>query len=124
MTMDKWAKPTGDTGSGTPNPLERIAALLRITGDVRIAEWVCRRAGGFYTKSPDGKSDESSDSVATATNQIAQDFAEMLSAIATAAADNAVTRAEAQDICTRWEHLKSVTETFVCCCEHRNFEVV
>jgi transcriptional regulator with XRE-family HTH domain len=120
----KWAEPTGDAGSGTPNPLERIAALLKITGDVRIAEWVCRCAGGFYTKSPAGKSDENSDSVITATNQIVQDFAEMLSAIATAAVDNAITPAESLDIRTRWEHLKSVTESFVCCCEHGNFEAV
>jgi len=120
----KWAEPAGDSGSGTPNPLERIAALLKITGDVRIAEWVCRRAGGFFTKSPHGNLDKNSDSVVTATNQIVQDFAEMLSAIATAAEDNAITPAESRDIRKRWEHLKTATESFVCCCEHGNFEAV
>lgn len=120
----KWAEPTGDTGSGTPNPLERIAAVLKVTKDIRIAEWVCRRAGGFFTKSPEAGSADTQDSVVLATNQIVQDFAEMLSAIATAAVDNKITAQETRDIRDRWEHLKTVTESFVCCCENGNFEAV
>lgn len=120
----KWAEPTGDSGSGTPNPLERIAALLKVTGDIRIAEWVCRNAGGFYTKSPDTVVAGDSNSVAVLTNQIVQDFAGMLSSIATAAMDDSIDSKESSDIRNRWEHLKSVTETFVCCCEHGNFDAV
>lgn len=118
----KWAEPSGEVGSGTPNPLERIAALLKITGDIRIAKWVCLRAGGFYIKSPEAAQSEGARSVVTETNQIVQDFAEMLSAIATAAVDNAITAEETRDIRNRWEHLKSATEAFVCCCERGNFE--
>lgn len=118
----KWAEPADDAGSGTPNPLERIAALLKVTGDVRIAEWVCRHAGGFYTKSPDTVATEDSHSVSVLTNRIVQDFAELLSSIATAAMDDAIDSKEAGDIRHRWEHLKSVTEAFVCCCEHGNFD--
>lgn len=81
----EWEEPSGDAGSGTPNPLERIAALLKVTGDIRITEWVCRMAGGFYTKSPDAVDNGESNSVATATNRIVQDLAGMLSAIANAA---------------------------------------
>lgn len=120
----KWAEPAGDAGSGTPNPLERIAALLKITGDIRIAEWVCRNAGGFYTKSPDTVATEDSHSVAASTNRIVQDFAGLLSSIATAAMDDAIDSKESGAIRSRWEHLKSVTETFVCCCEHGNFDEV
>jgi transcriptional regulator with XRE-family HTH domain len=120
----KWAEPVGDAGSGTPNPLERIAALLKVTGDIRIAEWVCRMAGGFYTKSPDAVDNSESNSVATATNRIVQDFAGMLSAIATAAMDDAIDSRETDDIRNRWENLKSETETFVCCCENGNFEAI
>ena len=118
----KWAEPAGDFGSGTPNPLERIAALLKITGDIRIAEWVCLRAGGFYVKSPSSDKNPEARSVVAATNRIVQEFAEMLSAIATAAVDNAITAGEATKIRQRWEHLKSATETFVCCCEHGRFD--
>ena len=97
---------------------------MKITGDVRIAEWVCRNAGGFYTKSPDTVATEDSHSVAVSTNRIVQDFAELLSSIATAAMDDSIDSKEAGDIRNRWEHLKSVTETFVCCCEHGNFDEV
>ncbi|QTN31084.1 helix-turn-helix transcriptional regulator [Akkermansiaceae bacterium] len=120
----KWAEPSGDRGSGTPNPLERIAALLKVTGDVRIAEWICRMAGGFYTRSPNAMVDGETDSVAVATNRIVQDFAGMLSSIATAAMDDRIDANETAEIRGRWENLKSVTETFVCCCEHGNFQAI
>jgi transcriptional regulator with XRE-family HTH domain len=120
----KWAEPAGEEGSGTPNPLERIAALLKITGDIRLAEWVCRRAGGFYIKSPEVAATERARSVVAETNLIVQDFAEMLSSIATAAVDNAISTEETRDIRARWERLKSATEAFVHCCESGNFEAV
>ncbi len=56
-----------------------------------------------------------------ATNQILQEFAELLHVVANAAADNQITNAEATDIRARWEELKSVTEGFVECCESGNF---
>jgi len=56
-----------------------------------------------------------------ATNEIVQEFADLLAVIATAAADNQITKVEAKNIRARWEELKSVTETFVACCEAGNF---
>jgi hypothetical protein len=56
-----------------------------------------------------------------ATNQIVQDFADLLAVIATAAGDNHVSKQEAKTIRARWEELKSVTEGFVACCEKGNF---
>ena len=41
--------------------------------------------------------------------------------IATAAADNEISKTESKTIRARWEELKSVTEGFVHCCEHGNF---
>ena len=41
--------------------------------------------------------------------------------IATAAADDQITQAEAKQIRARWEELKTVTEGFVACCEEGNF---
>jgi len=41
--------------------------------------------------------------------------------VASAAADNTVTPAEAKKIRQRWEQLKGATETFVHCCESGNF---
>ncbi len=57
-----------------------------------------------------------------ATNQIVQEFADLLNVIANAAHDNEVTGGEARQIRARWEQLKSVTEGFVAACEQGNFE--
>ena len=48
-----------------------------------------------------------------ATNDILQEFADMLATIARASADNAISEDEAKTIRRRWEELKSVTESFV-----------
>jgi len=114
----KWAEPAAE-GSGAANPLDRIEQLLRITGDWRLAQWICERAGGFFINNPRAK--PHAVALIPATNTIVQEFADMLAVIAAAATDNAITKAEAQDIRGRWEELKSVTEEFVQCCEAGNF---
>lgn len=108
----KWAEPpSDDSGSGASNPLDRIEQLLRATGDQRVAQWVCERAGGFFITNPEAKPHPYS--LIPATNDIVQEFADMLQVIALAAADQKVTPDEAKNIRARWEELKSVTEGFV-----------
>jgi hypothetical protein len=117
----KWAEPpAGDAGSGAANPLDRIAALIHSTGDPRIVHWICERAGGFFIKNPKAHWPHPLHLI-PATNQIVQEFADLLSVIAVAATDNSITRHEAKSIRARWEELKSVTEGFVRCCEEGNF---
>jgi hypothetical protein len=49
----KWAeKPEDESGSGAGSPLDRVGELIRITGDARVAQWVCEQAGGFYIRNP------------------------------------------------------------------------
>ena len=49
----KWAEPPDHAaGSGTSNPLDRIEALLTSTGDHRLVQWICQRAGGFFILNP------------------------------------------------------------------------
>jgi transcriptional regulator with XRE-family HTH domain len=116
----KWAEPDGGTGSGTVNLLDRIEALLRCTNDRRLIQWICQRAGGFFILNP--KTDKPHPSfLIPATNENVQEFADLLAVIATAAADNQITPNEAMAIRDRWEELKSVTESFVACCEQGNF---
>jgi hypothetical protein len=108
----KWAEPQGDTaGSGASNPLDRIAQLIKATGDTRIAQWVCEQAGGFFIKNPPVHA--TGQSLVPATNEIVNDFAQLLGVIATACADQEVTALEAKAIRARWEELKSATEGFV-----------
>lgn len=119
----KWAEPPQDeTGSGANNPLDRIEQLLRITGDTRIAQWVCERAGGFFITNPQNKPHDIN--LIPATNVIVQEFADMLGVIAVAAADNRISKDEAKAIRRRWEDLKSATESFVRHCEEGNFSAL
>jgi hypothetical protein len=119
----KWAEPPAEeTGSGANNPLDRIEQLLRITGDTRIAQWVCERAGGFFITNPKHKPHDYS--LTPTTNNIVQEFADMLGVIAMAAADSQISKDEAKAIRRRWEDLKSVTEGFVHHCEEGSFSAL
>ena len=114
----KWAQPPGPDG-GIGNPLDRIEALIQSTGDERIIQWICQRAGGFFIKNPANAPHPHF--LIPATNQIVQEFADLLAVIATAAADNKITAPEAEQIRARWEELKTATEGFVAACESGDF---
>ena len=119
----KWAEPQEQTGSGAANPLDRVEALMNCTNDPRIVQWLCERAGGFFIQNPK-KHWPHPEFLVPATNQIVQEFADMLAAIAMAAGDNHISPAEAKNIRARWEELKGVTECFVHCCENGNFSAM
>jgi hypothetical protein len=114
----KWAEPSA-AGSGIGNPLDRIEALLKSTGDHRLVQWICQRAGGFFIQNP--KHTPHPHQLIPATNQIVQEFADLLHVIATATANEKISPAEAREIRARWEELKTVTEGFVAGCEEGNF---
>lgn len=116
----KWAEPPEGGGSGSSNPLDRLETLWQTTGDVRLVQWICQRAGGFFIHNPKTHHAHP-DFLIPATNNIVQEFADLLAVVAAAAADNHITRPEAARIRARWEDLKTVTEGFVVCCENGNF---
>jgi hypothetical protein len=119
----KWAEPPDHAaGSGIGNPLDRIEALLASTGDNRLVQWICQRAGGFFIQNP--KNAPHPHQLIPATNQIVQEFADLLAVIATATANEKITPAEAGEIRARWEELKTVTEGFVVGCEEGNFSAL
>lgn len=119
----KWAEPDEGDGSGAVNPLDRIEQLLSSTGDRRLVQWICERAGGFFILNPETNKPHP-DFLIPATNEIVQEFADLLAVIATAAGDNEISVKEAKTIRARWEELKSVTEGFVACCEQGNFTIL
>src|SRR5256885_15685401 len=105
----KWAEPADTVaGSGSTNPLDRFDALLRCTNDRRLVQWICQRAGGFFILNPKTNKPHPSFLI-PATNEIVQEFADLLAVIATAAADNYITAKESTTIRERLEELKSVT---------------
>jgi hypothetical protein len=116
----KWAEPPGNS-SGVANPLDRVEVLVRCSGDHRIVQWICHRAGGFYVKNPRGEDHTHPLHLVPAMNGVVQEFADLLSLMATAAADSQITAAESKSIRARWEELKTVTEEFVQCCEEGEF---
>jgi hypothetical protein len=117
----KWGEPN-TAGSGIGNPLDRVEALLKSTGDHRLVQWICERAGGFFILNP--KNAPHPHQLIPATNQIVQEFADLLHVIALATADESVVPTEARQIRARWEELKSVTEGFVAACEEGDFDRV
>jgi len=114
----KWGEPN-TAGSGVGNPLDRMEALLKSTGDHRLVQWICQRAGGFFIINP--KNTPHPHQLIPATNQIVQEFADLLHVIANSTTDESITPPEARQIRARWEELKSVTEGFVNACEQGDF---
>ncbi len=119
----KWAERADGTGSGAANPLDRIEQLVGSTRDDRIVQWICQRAGGFFIRNPRAIWPHPPDLI-PATNQVVQEFADLLAVVASAAADNQISPSEARSIRARWEDLKTATETFVRCCEEGNFDAL
>lgn len=116
----KWSEPPeDDNGSGTNSPLDRVGQLIRSTSDTRIAQWVCEQADGFYIRNPHNL--PPSLPLIPITNDIVQDFADMLATIAKSSADNVISKDEAKTIRRRWEDLKAVTEGFVQAAEKGTF---
>ena len=77
----KWAEPPADdSGSGANSPLDRVGQLVKSTQDSRIAQWVCEQSGGFFIKNP--QSLQHTGHLIPLTNDIVQDFADMLATIA------------------------------------------
>ncbi len=44
----KWSQPNTDLGSGSRNPLDRVASMVDCTGDNGIIQWLCEQAGGYF----------------------------------------------------------------------------
>lgn len=118
----KWAEPP-DQQSGAVNPLDRVVTLTRLSQDARIVQWLSQKSDGFFIKNP-AHHHSHPEYLVPAMNSVVQEFADLLSVVAAASADNQITSTEAKAIRARWEDLKSVTEEFVSCCEAGNFRGV
>lgn len=118
----KWSQPGEGKGSGVENPLDRVAQLVRLTKNTRLIEWLCHQSGGYFVRNPRHKDHPEHQDVFPATNEIVQQFADLLESITNAAADHSITKQESQRIRRQWNDLKAFTEGFVRCCEEGNFE--
>lgn len=119
----KWAQPPAGQGSGSRNPLDRIARLVDLTHDTGMVEWLCQRAGGYFVHNPRNCPTSGYD-VVPATHKIVEQFAGLLDVVARAAQDNEISREESAEIRMVWDRLKSYCEGFVRCCEESDFEPI
>ena len=119
----KWAQEQSESGSGSRNPLDRILEIVRLTGDVRIVEWLCHRSGGYFVRNPDSTCQDGFE-VLPATSEIVDQFSQLLHRISQAALDNSITPDEAEEIRLQWDKLKCYAEGFVRCCEEGDFEAI
>ena len=116
----KWAEKQSEDGSGSRNPLDRILKVIELSGDPGILEWLCRQSGGYFVQNPE--TGRFKKGILPATHEIIGQFSDLLSRISDAAVDHSITPDEAADIRDGWDKLKSLTESFVRCCEEGNFE--
>lgn len=119
----KWTQPNTETGSGSRNPLDRLAALVMLTREPEIVEWLCQRAGGYLVMNPKSFCEKGFE-VVPATSSIVQQFAGLLEVVSKAAQDNNIDPQESAEIRIVWDKLKSYCEGFVRCCEEGDFEQI
>ena len=116
----KWSQPDEHEGSGTSNPLDRVRQLYEITQDPQLIHWLCQKANGVFVQNPRGGGPRGME-LMPATQEIVQQFADLLAAISKAASDDRITKDEAEHIRGVWDELKRFTEGFVRLCEKGDF---
>lgn len=117
----KWGqRDEADDEARAANPVERVAMLFDLTGDEQLIQWLCARSGGFFVRNPPSECKKGFE-VMPATQEIVQQFADLLGTISKAAQDNAISDHEAGVIREVWDELKRYTEGFVKCCEEGDF---
>jgi hypothetical protein len=50
--VHKWTSARPDGRVQEWNPLDRVAHLQKVTGDVRLVQWLCEQAGGVFVPNP------------------------------------------------------------------------
>ena len=115
----KWGEVNSGIG-GTNNPLDRVHALYEHTQSDAIIQWLCHKADGYFVKNPPS-SKKPGREVMPATQEIVQQFADLLAAISQAASDNCISKEESKHIRHEWDELKRLTERFVNWCEQEDF---
>ncbi len=114
----KWC--AAPEGSGTPGPLDRLAALIEITGDPALAEWICEASGGIFVANPTSRRQGDPLKVLAETQKLVREFSDLLDVIAQSMSDGKVSPEEARRIRQEWEQLKRRAEGFVRACEPRS----
>ncbi len=77
----KWCQSSDEPDeSGATNPLDRVAKIFEVTGDLHIISWICRQADGFFVPNPKPGTD-SAESLFAHTQRMVAEFSDLLQAV-------------------------------------------
>ncbi len=121
----KWCQehdPDDPDASGARNPLDRLADLVRVTGDHEVVNWLCHEAAGFYVPNPGEPPPDVSMELIANTQRLVKEFSQLLLTVTKSIEDDGeIEPAEADRIRDRWETLKGTVEAFTTACERGMF---
>lgn len=113
----KWCQPhdpADPDAGGARNPLDRLAEIVKATGDLDVVNWICHQADGFFTPNPKVDAEDFGTDLLMGTQQLVKEFSDMLEEVSRSITDDgAIQPQEAARIRHHWETLKRVAETFV-----------
>lgn len=108
--------------SGARNPLDRLADLVRVTGDHAVVNWLCHEAGGFFVRNPAPPTPDISKELLVNTQRLVKEFSDLLLTVTRSIEDDGrIEPPEADRIRHEWEGFKSIVETFAVACEQGTF---
>jgi hypothetical protein len=123
----KWCQdydPADPDASGARNPLDRLADVLRATGDTEVVNWLCQEAGGFFVPHPPAETHDADVQLLINTQRLVQEFSHLLMTVTHSIEDDGLIEPyEADRIRAAWEPLKATIESFAVACEQGVFFV-
>ena len=121
----KWCQehdPQDPDASGARNPLDRLADVVRETGDQAVVNWLCHESGGFFTPNPTGPPSDISAELLSRTQTLVKEFSQLLLTVTKSIEDDGeIEPAEADQIRDKWEVFKSTVESFTVACERGDY---
>lgn len=117
----KWCQewdPDDADASGARNPLDRVADIVRVTGDPDVVNWLCHEAGGFFVPNPSSPPPDVSIDLLVNTQRLVKQFSQLLLTVTKSIEDDGeIEPAEADRIRDAWELFKRTVEAFTVACE-------
>lgn len=121
-TVSKWGEippKEGEKGSGSRNPLDRVAMLYEATKHRPVIDWLCAQAGGFFVDNPPAeKSRERAKEFVAQTREMVREFYKLLEVVSESYEnDGRIDESESEKIRSEWEKLKTTVASLVYACE-------
>jgi len=110
----KWTHPDGGKAAGGLNPLERVLALIRCTGDLAPLHWLCAQCGGFFVANPPVKAVRAAE-LPVQSCRVMKELGHLQAAVSETLLDGRQVRAP--ELRRQWDVLKSDMEWLVQACE-------